>query len=89
MNIDMNSNVKLHGNAWQVASMQDAAKPTESATPNRAKGLTVTKSVASPEDIAATEVSEDSLRRDDALGRLVSAAFDLPPPPMPAELAEH
>ena len=31
-----------------------------------------------------TKVPDGALRRDDALGRLVSAAFCLPPPPMPA-----
>ena len=30
------------------------------------------------------EVSDADLRRDDALGKLVNAAFDLPPPPMPS-----
>ena len=33
---------------------------------------------------AAAAVSESELRRDDALGKLFSAAFNLPPPPMPA-----
>ena len=30
-----------------------------------------------------TEVPDAELRRDDALGRLVSSVFNLPPPPMP------
>ena len=33
---------------------------------------------------AAEEVPDAALRRDDALGRLFSAAFILPAPPMPA-----
>ena len=33
---------------------------------------------------AAEAVSESELRRDDALGKLFSAAFNLPAPPMPA-----
>ena len=31
-----------------------------------------------------TEVPESALMRDDALGKLVGAAFNLAPPPMPA-----
>ena len=30
------------------------------------------------------EVPDVALSRDDAIGRLVTAAFNLPPPPMPA-----
>lgn len=33
---------------------------------------------------AASAVSESELRRDDALGKLFTAAFNLPAPPMPA-----
>jgi len=39
--------------------------------------------VASPEDISAAAIPESELSRDDDLGKLVSAAFNLPPPPMP------
>ena len=35
----------------------------------------------------AEAVSEALLRRDDGLGKLFSAAFNLPPPPMPAFLS--
>lgn len=31
-----------------------------------------------------SEIPAGALSRDDAIGRLVSAAFSLPPPPMPA-----
>ena len=31
-----------------------------------------------------SDVPDDALSRDDALGKLVNAAFSLPPPPMPA-----
>jgi len=39
-------------------------------------------SVASSEPVA--DVPDVALDRDDALGKLVNAAFNLPPPPMPA-----
>ena len=38
--------------------------------------------LASAEPVA--EVSDAALNRDDALGKLVNSAFNLPPPPMPA-----
>ena len=38
--------------------------------------------LASAEPVA--DVSDAALNRDDALGKLVSSAFNLPPPPMPA-----
>ena len=38
--------------------------------------------LASAEPVA--DVSDAALSRDDALGKLVSSAFNLPPPPMPA-----
>lgn len=47
--------------------------------------VTITNSpsgLASAEPVA--EVSEAALSRDDALGKLVNAAFNFPPPPMPA-----
>ena len=55
-----------------------ASKPRETTS-----GLTVTETRVS--DLDATEAVPDSaLDRDDPLGRLVSSAFSLPPPPMPA-----
>lgn len=38
--------------------------------------------LASAEPVA--DVSDAALNRDDALGKLVNSAFNLPPPPMPA-----
>lgn len=64
-----------------------AATPREDAAP--AKGtagrpaLTVTEARVSGDE-AVEAVPDSALRRDDALGRLFSAAFSLPPPPMPA-----
>lgn len=46
-------------------------------------GLTITQTVASSEDIAAANITDAMLARDDALGKLVNSAFSLPPPPMP------
>lgn len=46
--------------------------------------LTVKNVAASPEEIEAAGITEAMISRDDALGRAVSFAFNLPPPPMPA-----
>ena len=63
-----------------------AAAPRPDAPPDKGPdrpALTVTAArVAGGE--AVESVPESALRRDDALGRLFSAAFSLPPPPMPA-----
>lgn len=57
----------------------DAASAKEAGRP----ALTVTSArVSGDESVEA--VPDSALRRDDALGRLFSAAFSLPPPPMPA-----
>ncbi|MBQ9726169.1 MAG: hypothetical protein IJV65_01525 [Kiritimatiellae bacterium] len=63
-----------------------AARPSETPAAPRASGkpaLVVTDARTDALD-AAGEVPESALRRDDALGRLFSAAFALPAPPMPA-----
>ena len=57
-------------------SAQDAQKP---GTP----AFTITNAAASPEAVEAATIPESALSRDDDLGKLVSAAFNLPPPPMP------
>lgn len=62
------------------------ATPRAEAAPAKEAGrpaLTVTEArVSGGESVEA--VPESALRRDDALGRLFTAAFSLPPPPMPA-----
>ena len=60
-----------------------AATPRADAAPAKGTGrpaLTVTEARISGDEA----VPESALRRDDALGRLFTAAFSLPPPPMPA-----
>lgn len=63
-----------------------AATPRADAAPAKETGrpaLTVTEARVSGDE-AVEAVPESALRRDDALGRLFTAAFSLPPPPMPA-----
>ena len=62
-----------------------ATPPPDAASAKEAgrAALTVTSARVSGDE-AVEAVPESALRRDDALGRLFSAAFTLPPPPMPA-----
>ena len=55
-----------------------ASETTQSSSP-----LTITRATVSAEDIAAAEIPDAALTRDDALGKLIGSAFNLPPPPPP------
>jgi len=46
--------------------------------------LSITEAVVSADDIEAAKLSDDSFDRNDPLGKLVNAAFSLPPPPFPS-----
>ena len=62
-----------------------AATPPPGDSPAKGAGrpaLTVTEARVSGNE-AVEAVPDSALRRDDALGRLFSAAFNLPAPPMP------
>ena len=88
MNIDINSNIRPWANALEGVARPAVARPTDQVEVKSTGGLTITQSAAAPEDIAIADISEVSLRRDDALGSLVKAAFNLQAPPMPAELTD-
>lgn len=45
--------------------------------------LTITRATPSAEEIAAAAIPDSVLTRDDDLGKLIDAAFNLPPPRMP------
>ena len=61
----------------------ESAGVSQSSATESTKLFTITEATVSPEDIAAAEIPAAALSRDDALGRLVGEAFNLPPPPMP------
>ena len=60
------------------------AEAAQSATSRPALVITEARADALEGAGAVEEVPASALRRDDALGRLLSAAFALPAPPMPA-----
>lgn len=82
----MNVNLPLKGfsdvtNAAQAAAVPPApARPSGSGTARPALMVTESPSGAA----GVEEIPDSALRRDDDLGKLFSAAFTLPPPPMPA-----
>jgi len=84
-------NIEIHNNPGQLAQMvgaAEAAKPTAPIeTPKvlmgNDKGLTVSEGLQ-PEAVEA--VPDSAMNRDDPLGKLINAAFNLPAPAIPVEL---
>lgn len=84
MNINFNNiytNTAIDTQAIQTSSNVESAK--EKATNLDSFELTISQAKATIEDIKAAGLPEDALKRDDDLGKLVSYAFSLPPPPFP------
>lgn len=83
--MEINFNKGLSGNLGVRQETLDASQVSHlaSGVAQSANHLTITQTTASPEDIAAAGIPDAALSRDDALGRLVGEAFNLPPPPMP------
>lgn len=83
--MEVNFNKGLAGNLGVRQETLDASQVPRPASgvAQPASHLTITNATASPEDIAAAEIPDAALSRDDALGRLIGEAFSLPPPPMP------
>lgn len=80
-----NSNIGNLGLGQGILDMQgvDAGLAAQDAQKPGTPAFTITNAAASPEDVEAATIPESALSRDDDLGKLVSAAFNLPPPPMP------
>ena len=90
MEVNLNNQMAAEWNARQAAlgaqEGLDAGSETSGA-PRTARlassGLSISESPAAPEDVSAAALPDSALSRDDDLGKLVSSAFALPPPPMP------
>lgn len=90
--------INLNNNLGGIRMGNDAFGPTGIGAGREAQGtsavdagreardtVTITNApsgLASAEPVA--DIPDAALSRDDALGKLISAAFSLPPPPMPA-----
>lgn len=82
----MNLNIDTIGNragAGRVAGVADGNAAPKASAPQHRSVLTISNAAASADEIAAAEIDDAALSRDDDLGALVSAAFGLPAPPMP------
>ncbi len=82
MEINLNTSGISYANVNGIAEA-DMAVQTAKKTEVSSRGLTITEGTASAEDVQAAGIPEAALSRDDALGKLMSQAFSLPPPPMP------
>ena len=60
-------------------TVAQAAKERSSAT----SSLTITRTEVPHNEISVSEMPEDAFDRKDELGKIVNAAFNLPPPQMP------
>ena len=82
MDISINSR---HPSVTDPATLQGAPS-TEAAKEKTRPALVITEARA--DSISGLEAAEEipaaALRRDDALGRLLTSVFTLPAPPMPA-----
>ena len=94
--MEININSKSFGNVGMDFERLDAnfigagseVKGTSGTDARREAQGAVTFAQPQPAGLASSEpvaeIPDSALQRDDALGKLVSAAFSLPPPPMPA-----
>lgn len=86
----MNVNINSMNDGTRAAARLSASVPSDVSANRMAAGrgrdgadLTVSYACPAPEDVAAATVPDAALTRDDALGRLVAAAFTCPAPPPP------
>lgn len=82
MDISINSNISSR--MGTVSGAQDAAPAGKAQDAAAKSDLTITRSNAAPDGVSAAAIPESALTRDDDLGNLVKAAFNLQAPPMPA-----
>ena len=82
MNIDFNN--IANPAAAPIAPTAPQAAPAAPSAPAVASDLTITQARPTPEDLTVSTLPADALSRTDDLGLLVSSAFTLPAPPMPA-----
>ena len=80
----MNVNLNTIHQSGIPAMPTEAPKVGQSRQTEQPAALSITEAVASPDDIEAAKLSDDSFDRNDPLGKLVNAAFSLPPPPFPS-----
>ena len=83
----MEINFNKNGGSFEVSKF-GSLEPSNIQTSNppniqTSNPLTITRATVSAEDIAAADIPDAALTRDDALGKLIGTASNLPPPPPP------
>ena len=76
----------------QASNLQPSNLPLSNLEPSnlqpstlpRDASLTITRADVAPEDVAAAEIPDAAFTRGDDIGKLIGAAFNLPPPPVPS-----
>jgi len=85
MEININ---KMHNAVPSMGNIQSSAGPVPTAGKEAQRDIgpavTITRAEQGPTEIGISNVPDAALDRNDALGRLISSAFNMPPPPMPA-----
>ena len=90
MEISFNGNLGIGRETGNIGSLDAGHMANDASKVSDATSLHVSRQMSQmqPADLASAEpvasVPADALLRDDALGKLVKSAFNLPPPPMPA-----
>ncbi len=77
-------NISITGTNTAAPLEFGTARPAEKTANVQKPCFSVTQAPDDPEAAAAAAIPESALAKDDALGRLFAAAFNLPAPPMPA-----
>ena len=86
MEINLGNNIGARQDGFQVSGQGSEVAQTAASgirqSASSLRGLDAFNPVKDSEPVS--EVPESALMRDDELGKLVSAAFSLPAPPMPS-----
>ena len=80
MEIRINSNMNIRNAEFESAKPVAQQKERPAVTQSLSISHAPTSAI---DDTMGIDVSEESLTRTDALGKLINSAFNLPAPPMP------
>lgn len=77
-------NISITGTNTAAPLGFEPAPPAEKNRSTQKPCFSITNAPNDPEAAAAAAIPESAFAKDDALGKLFAAAFNLPAPPMPA-----
>ena len=85
MNLNVNNLNAAAAGRMASAGMDNATAVDTAKNIRPADNLVVSNGIGVAEDIPAIDIPESTFDRNDPLGKLVAAAFNLPAPPMKFE----